>query len=113
MPNQRLLHVIGKNIVNERKKRGFSQKILASKVNLTYESLSRIERGITAPSIIRLHDIAQALGCSLNLLLQSESATIHEKACSIAEALDVLNEAQQDAVLKMMYANIDVLRPKG
>lgn len=106
MPNKGLLREIGKNIVAERKKCGLSQKILADKINLTYESLSRIERGITAPSIMRLDEIAQILGCPLSAFFQTEVIKTKERAYDIMEDLETLSLEQQNAVLNLMYANI-------
>lgn len=110
MPKKRLLREIGKNIVAERKKCGLSQKTLAAKLDITYESLSRIERGITAPSVIRLGEIAHVLGCPLSALFQTEAIKTKERAYDIADDLETLSLEQQNAVLNLMYTNIHTFK---
>lgn len=57
--------IIGKNLFEERKKKGLSQPQLAEMSKLSTEFISRIERGVNAPSIKTLNQIAKALNVNI------------------------------------------------
>ena len=52
---------LGDNILSARKKRGFTIKELAERVNISASMLSQIERGLANPSIATMKAIADAL----------------------------------------------------
>ncbi len=51
----------GKKLRQLRKDRALTQEQLAEKVNVSYQAISNIERGITGPSFATLAQIAKAL----------------------------------------------------
>ena len=53
--------LFGKKLREIRKERGLTQEQLAEKVNVSYQAISNIERGLTGPSFSTLADIAKAL----------------------------------------------------
>lgn len=57
---------IGINIKSERLRRGISQEELAEKCDISRNSVSLIETGKINPTIIRVIDIANALGISID-----------------------------------------------
>ncbi|HEX7030808.1 MAG TPA: helix-turn-helix transcriptional regulator [Gammaproteobacteria bacterium] len=57
----RLEQQFGKKLRELRKARGLTQEQLAEKVNVSYQAISNIERGLTGPSFPTLAEIAKAL----------------------------------------------------
>ena len=53
---------LGKNVVEKRTAIGWTQEDLAYHADLTVSSISKIERGITNPTLWTLDRIADALG---------------------------------------------------
>ena len=62
---------IGKNIRKIRMLRGMSQAQLADKIGVTWEMISRYERGLSSPHK-KLNAIAGALGVSVSQLFQKD-----------------------------------------
>ncbi len=109
MADCQLTKIIGNNIAEQRKKLGLSQKELASQLEIAQDSLSRIERGVSTPTIKRLEQIAKCLGCSVALLVIDASSKSPEKALSIAKQLENLSANQQELAWNIIKAAIDTL----
>jgi transcriptional regulator with XRE-family HTH domain len=60
-----------------RVERGITQEALAIKAHVTIATLSRIERGVTAPKVGTLRKIATALGMSLAELVTAVEQQQH------------------------------------
>ena len=61
---------LGINIKSERLRRNISQERLAELTNISRNSVSLIETGKINPTILKVIDIAQALGVDINILLR-------------------------------------------
>lgn len=61
---------IGISIKSERLRRGISQEELAEKCDISRNSISLIETGKINPTIIRVIDIANVLGVSIDSLVK-------------------------------------------
>ena len=70
MKNQRNL-ILASNIRAERVRKGLTQFQLAELVGISESTIGLIERGLQAPSIFIVFDIAKALGIDLNDLLKN------------------------------------------
>ena len=67
---------LGKQIQAARRAGGFTQQSLCHKANLSFSTLTKIERGaIKSPSIFTIQAIAEALGLSLDGLIGGVSAS--------------------------------------
>ena len=64
--------LIGAQIARVRKERGMTQERLAASVNVATETISRLERGVTMPSLITLGKISHALHSPLKDLFDFE-----------------------------------------
>ena len=64
-PKQEVATLVGANIAYLRREKGWSQKLLAQKLGIGADSVSRFENGIIAPRLERLKEIADILGCEL------------------------------------------------
>ena len=60
---QKLAREIGQTIAKYRQQAGLTQEQLAEKLGVGNETVSRIERGVILPSLVRLSDIADHLNC--------------------------------------------------
>ncbi len=60
---------IGRNILRMREKQGMNQTQLAKEVGVTQSAICQIEKGIRNPSLQVGSEIARALGCSMEDLL--------------------------------------------
>lgn len=59
---------LGLSIAYFRKYRGFTQKQLAHKLNINYETISRVENAVTSISLNLLLELANALDIPLSTL---------------------------------------------
>lgn len=71
MPSRRdpLLRTLGERVRQAREARGLSQEALGAAAGLDRTYVSGIERGIRNVSVLRLADIATALGTKLSSLI--------------------------------------------
>lgn len=70
-----LTRTVGRAIHLRRKILGISQEVLAERVGIGQQSLSRMEQGKIAPKFERLQIIADALGCRVtDLFINAETA---------------------------------------
>lgn len=63
---------IGLHIAERRRSARLTQAELAERIDVTVETISRIERCRTVPSLMTLERIAAALGCEPHELLQNQ-----------------------------------------
>ena len=68
----RLAKRLGGNLSERRKQLGWTQEMLAERVGVDAETISRIERGAHLPSLPTLDRLAVALCCSAGELLSKE-----------------------------------------
>lgn len=96
--------LLGKNITERRKKLGFSQKYLSVKLGISQESMARIERGIIAPKVSRLEDIARTLNCTIPALFEKCPSTpdSRDRAAMLEEMLRPLPDDAQEALLALI-----------
>jgi transcriptional regulator with XRE-family HTH domain len=66
---------------------GWSQARLAERVNLSTETISRLETGTTLPSLTRLASIARALDIDLRDLFRPDERDEHGRALEHLRAL--------------------------
>jgi transcriptional regulator with XRE-family HTH domain len=69
-----LYRLLGKNIAHFRRKAGLTQEELAEKTDYSVDFIGLVERGVNAPTLARLDDIAATIGVQVWQLLHPESA---------------------------------------
>ncbi len=81
-----------------------TQAHLAERANVSVETVSRLERGMTMPSIALLNKLARAMAADPADLLRSEHGrTKHERAVGrIAALLNGRSPAQVDLVVDVV-----------
>lgn len=64
---------VGKAISHKRIQAGFTQEQVAEHLEIGMEAVSRMERGIVVPTVVRLAELAQLFGCELADFLRETS----------------------------------------
>lgn len=67
----RLYVLLGKRIAHFRRRAGLTQEELAEKTGYSVDFIGLVERGINAPTVARLADVADALGVEISQLFKS------------------------------------------
>lgn len=70
MNKKEFLKLIGKNIQNQRKIKGYTQETFAELMNVSWSYVSKIECGILNLSMGKIFDIAQYLKIDIKELLK-------------------------------------------
>ena len=87
--------------------RGITQTELARRLNTTKETVSRLERGIAAPSLGRLARIAHFLNFSLHDFFQEQPEPINKR---LVESMEILEEISSNATEEQWQSVMVVLR---
>ena len=110
MCTKALAKVLGDNIANRRRKLGLTQMVLAERLGIGQDSLSRMEKGIISPKIARLRDFAAILECSVVSLFQEQNDDMGAYLADVAELLLPLEQQQRDAVIRAMREMIKIAK---
>ena len=106
--NQTLL---GKRIKAARENAGMTQEQLADAVNYSVDHMSVVERGVKAPKLEKLVDIANVLHVGTDSLLQDDlDAATLLKSSEISERIQKLSPEGQRKVLNVLDALIAELQ---
>ena len=102
-------HALGQLLRSLRRVRGMTQEALASRSDLSTDTIRRVERGQLAPSLPTLRQIAQGLGLRLSTivtLLEQDSPDV-----LLAQTIDLLSTCD-DRTLEIIAAMIHTMRTK-
>lgn len=98
---------LGKRIKEARSKKGFTQELLAERVEITVIYLSELERGVKLPSLPVFVSIAEALNVSMDSLLRDELDSGKDYIYNdITKKLDQLTPKQRTAAVDILDAYI-------
>ena len=91
---------IGLFLSNERKKEKLTQKQLAGKLNITFQAVSRWEKGISVPSLDVLDDLSRIFNVSIDEILKGERFMrfSYKKAGVDVKKVDIINKKAKDFV---------------
>ncbi len=112
MSNDQLAVILGNNIVTQRKRLGIGQSELAQKLDITANAMMRIEKGMIAPKMSRISNIAKHLNCSVSYLFQTEEEFTSERAKIIEGLLDQVSPQGQEAIIDLIANTIKVMKIK-
>lgn len=99
-------------IVSERRRLlGMSQEVLAERVGISQESLSRMEKGVIAPRFERLQQFADALGCSIPDLFRVQGEA-SERAAMIEQMISSLSDYEQREILEVVAKVVALINAK-
>ena len=63
---------VGRLILTLRKEKGFTQKALAEKMNISDRTISKWERGLGCPDVSLLHELSEILGVNIEKILSGD-----------------------------------------
>lgn len=93
--------LLGKRVREHRLARGLTQGQLAEKVGVETETISRLERGSTLPSLLKIEELAATLQTSLTDLIGGSSSLVSDQAIQLEKLLDGLDENDRNLILKV------------
>jgi len=91
----------GYAVAERRKLLGMSQELLAERVDISQESLSRMEKGFIAPRFERLQLFADALECSIADLFREQNEA-SELAATIERIISPLSGCEQKEIVSVV-----------
>lgn len=94
----KLANRVGLALARIRSERGYTQEILAERLDVTVETISRFERGIVLPTLPRLYELAEVLAVPVTELLQRGSTRSSDVSMEIASLLEQLSLDDQTLV---------------
>lgn len=102
-----LQRIVGANIRNYRRAKGWTLERLASETGYSREIVGKIERGVSAPLFETVEKIAKALKVPANTLFGVHAFPPGERGNTLEEIhskLSKLNDKQLNSVLRMLAA---------
>lgn len=82
--------MFAENLKKRRKDKGYTQEILAEKLNVVRQTVSKWEKGLSLPDVDMLSKIANVLETDVNILLDGQITTTDQS--EIVKQLAKINE---------------------
>ena len=95
--------LIGSSIARIRKDRELTQAQLAEIIDTTVETISRLERGVSVPSLKTLEKISKALHVHIKELLDFESPSLKKPSIREGEKLFTYLQTRRPEDIEMCY----------
>lgn len=93
---------IGETIAKYRQDAGLTQNDVAEKLEIGYEAVSRMERGVVMPTVERLVELAEIFNCEAADLLTKSSNRTEDQAVQIHGMLSTLEENDRKLILQIV-----------
>lgn len=93
---------IGMRVKAARKARGLTQIELATAIDKSFETVSNIERGKTAPNFVTLQEMADAMQVDLKFFFDFESASDSAHRSRLKSELDATALTVSDKQLELI-----------
>lgn len=84
---RQIASAVGACIARRRQEAGFTQEEAAAELDIGNEAVSRMERGVAAPTLGRLFEFADLYGCRVDELLLEASDRDTDQAAAIAHQI--------------------------
>lgn len=97
-----LLQTIGSAVAKYRQSLGLTQAQLAEILGVGNDAVSRLERGVTVPTMLRLLELSDIFGCDVADLLTEGSARTVDQARYLEKLLAMLSASDRAELLKMV-----------
>ena len=111
--NSQLSKQVGLTIAKYRQQSGLTQNAVAEKLNIGYEAVSRMERGIVMPTVERLVELAEIFDCEAADLLTQSSNRIEDQSAQIKSLLSDLGEQDRLLLLDIITKLVDHFKVKS
>lgn len=103
---QEFLNQLGQTIAKYRQNKGLTQEQLAELLGIGNEAISRIERGIAMPALIRLLELSEVFECGVADLLGRSSTRPTDEIQQLSLRLSNLSKADRKFVITSMESLI-------
>lgn len=101
-PHLELFKSIGRTLAQRREAKGLTQDQVSEALGIGTEAVSRMERGITMPTVQRLAELAEVYGCGIDELLIASSTRSNDQAELIAQVLQTLPNADRAMIVEVV-----------
>lgn len=98
-----LPEALGRSIKARRAELGWTQAQLAEAVKVEVQTISRIERGSATPSLLKLEELAYAMGVPLSALLSASSSLPEDQMLELAARLRKLPEGDRFFIVGLIH----------
>ena len=106
-PYGELFKSIGRTLARRREARGLTQDQVAEALEIGTEAVSRMERGITMPTVQRLAELAEVYACGIDELVIACSTRTSDQAERISQILQALPEADRAMIVEVVQKIAD------
>ena len=106
---KQLAKTVGRAIARQRQHAGLTQEQVAEHLNIGMEAVSRMERGIVVPTVIRLAELAQLFNCELADFLRETSNRPTEQGIVLSQQLARLDDADRTLLLETVERLVERL----
>jgi transcriptional regulator with XRE-family HTH domain len=103
-----LAKVIGENIASRRRELGLTQMVLAERLGIGQDALSRMEKGMISPKVARLRDFAAILNCSVPSLFREDNDDAGAYLAELRDLLLPLEQQKREVLIRMMREIIKI-----
>lgn len=101
---------IGQAIAKYRQQKGFTQEQIAEILNIGSETVSRMERGLIMPNVMRIIELADIFDCSAADLLGDNSHRLLDQSNKIALLIARLNIEDRKLVMDFLESLVNRLQ---
>ncbi|PJG83347.1 helix-turn-helix domain-containing protein [Caviibacterium pharyngocola] len=98
---QQIMQTIGRAIAKYRQASGLTQAQLAEILDMSNDAISRMERGKTVPTVLRLVELSEIFHCDVADLLTDSSNRTMDQARSLERLLDRLESHERAEFLAL------------
>ena len=100
--HEELFKSIGRALAKKRESCNLTQEQVSEALQIGTEAVSRMERGITMPTVQRLAELAEIYGCGIDELLIASSNRTSDQAERISQILQTLPEADRAMIVEVV-----------
>lgn len=93
---------IGQCIAKRRQAAGLTQGQVGEELGIGLEAVSRIERALVIPTVVRLAELAEIFGCGIDELVIETSERSSDQAEHIATLLSTLSKKDRAMVVDVV-----------
>lgn len=109
---QQFSKLLGANIAKYRQQQNLTQEQLAERLGIGNEAISRIERGVSMPSLMRLVEFANVFQCGIADLFLHSNATEKDQAEYLSVLLQKTPQQDRYFILEMVEKMVHHLKAK-
>lgn len=106
---QQFAKQLGMTIAKYRQERGLTQEQIAEKLGMGNEAISRIERGVAMPALVRLIEFAEIFECNISELLVESSTRRQDEAEYLQMLFTKVSDKDRAFIIKSVESLIEHL----